>query len=240
MIPLYDDNPARLAPVVTIGIIAACVLVFLWQLSLGDQGEAAMFSLGFIPDLLFSNASTSPGPIPVSKYLTIFTSMFMHGDVLHIAGNMLYLWIFGNNIEGAMGHVKFVIFYLLCGVAAALTQAYMSPDSQIPMIGASGAIAGILGAYLILYPRAHVYTVIALGVYFQQVRLPAIVVLGGFLLLQFVNAALTDPGEPGVAWWAHIGGFVAGIALLPLFKARDVPFFAGQTDGVPRRRGPWG
>ena len=158
--------------------------------------------------------------------LTVFTSMFMHGGWMHLIGNMLYLWIFGNNIEDSMGHVRFVIFYLLCGVAAVFAQALPNTDSTIPMIGASGAISGVLGAYLLLFPRAHVLVLIPLGFYAHTTRLPAMVVLGFWFLLQLLNSALADPGQGGVAFGAHIGGFIAGMVLLPLFKHRHVRLFA--------------
>jgi membrane associated rhomboid family serine protease len=152
--------------------------------------------------------------------------MFLHGGWMHLIGNMLYLWIFGNNVEDAMGHVRFVIFYLLCGVAAVFAQALPDATSTIPMIGASGAISGVLGAYLLLYPRAHVLVAIPLGFYMRTMYLPAMVVLGFWFVLQLINSALADPGQGGVAFGAHIGGFVAGMVLLPLFKHRNVRLFA--------------
>jgi membrane associated rhomboid family serine protease len=145
---------------------------------------------------------------------------------MHLIGNMLYLWIFGNNVEDAMGHVRFVLFYLLCGIVAALAQALPNPDSTIPMIGASGAISGVLGAYLLLYPRARVLVLVPLGYYTRLVHLPAMFVLGFWFVLQLINSALLTQTGGGVAWGAHIGGFVAGMALIPLFKRRNVPLFA--------------
>ncbi len=243
MIPLHDDNPTRISPVVTMATIAACVLAFLWQMSLGGEGgQRAVYSLGVIPAVLFDRAELPPELVLLPSEATVFTSMFLHGGIMHLAGNMLYLWIFGNNVEDSMGHARFVIFYLLCGVAAAVGQAWMHPDSQIPMIGASGAISGVLGAYLLLYPHARVLTVVPLGLYSQMVRLPALLVLGFWFVMQIFSSAAAGGGEKGgVAWFAHIGGFIAGMVLIPLFKHRDVPLFhpAQPAPVLPlgRRRG---
>ena len=227
MIPLHDDNPTTITPLLTVAFIVACVLVFLWQLSLGARGfEAAVFRLGVIPATLLGDKTLPPELALVPPTLTVFTSMFLHGGWMHLIGNMLYLWIFGNNIEDAMGHVRFVIFYLLCGVAAVFAQALPDANSTIPMIGASGAISGVLGAYLLLYPRAHVLVLIPLGFYLRTMRLPAMVVLGFWFVLQLISSALADPGQGGVAFGAHIGGFIAGMVLLPLFKHRNVRLFA--------------
>ncbi|GAB4515117.1 MAG: rhomboid family intramembrane serine protease [Sulfuricaulis sp.] len=226
MIPLRDDNPTTIKPLLTIVFIVACSLVFLWQLSLGANFQAAVFSLGVIPATLLGGQSLPPELALVPPGITVFTSMFLHGGWMHLIGNMLYLWIFGNNVEDAMGHVRFVIFYLLCGVAAVFAQALPNAESTIPMIGASGAISGVLGAYLLLYPRAHVLVLIPLGFYMRTMQLPAMVVLGFWFVLQLVNSALADPGKGGVAFGAHIGGFVAGMVLLPLFKYRHVRLFA--------------
>lgn len=227
MIPLHDDNPTRISPVITMVTMAACVLVFLWQMSLGGEGgQRAVYSLGVIPAVLFDRAELPAELALLPAEATVFTSMFLHGGVMHLVGNMLYLWIFGNNVEDSMGHARFVIFYLLCGVAAAVGQAWMHPDSQIPMIGASGAISGVLGAYLLLYPHARVLTVVPLGLYSQMVRLPALLVLGFWFVMQIFSSAAAGGGEKGgVAWFAHIGGFIAGMVLIPLFKHRDVPLF---------------
>lgn len=248
MIPLYDDNPTARVAIVTIAIIAASCAAFLWQMSLGTaENERAIFGLGFIPALFLGDATLSPELARVPKELTLITSMFLHADALHLGGNMLYLWIFGNNVEDAMGRARFVAFYGLCGIAAAFAQGFAEPSSEMPMIGASGAISGVLGAYLLLYPRATVFTLVPLGFILTTIRLPAVVVLGFYIVIQVMSAALTPVGQPGVAWWAHIGGFVAGIALIPLFKRSDVPFFAPARprDETPpaniyQRRGPWG
>jgi membrane associated rhomboid family serine protease len=227
VIPLHDDNPTTIKPFLTIAFIAACSLVFLWQLSLGTSGfEMAVYGLGVIPAALLGDKILPPELAVVPPTLTVFTSMFMHGGWMHLIGNMLYLWIFGNNIEDAMGHVRFVVFYLLCGIAAVFAQALPNMDSTIPMIGASGAISGVLGAYLLLFPRAHVLVLVPLGFFTRTMYLPAMVVLGFWFVLQLVNTALADPGQGGVAFGAHIGGFIAGMVLLPLFKYRHVRLFA--------------
>jgi membrane associated rhomboid family serine protease len=152
--------------------------------------------------------------------------MFLHGGFMHLIGNMLYLWIFGNNIEDAMGHVRFVGFYLLCGVIAAMSHSFSDPGSVMPMIGASGAISGVLGAYLLLYPRAHVLVLIPLGFFFWRMYVPAFIVLGFWFALQLISGTVTvGGGEGGVAWFAHIGGFLAGMVLIGFFKHRSVRFF---------------
>jgi len=226
MIPLHDDNPTAIKPYVTVALIASCTAVFLWQLSLGAAAERAVYALGVIPAVLFDNITLSPELAIVPPVATIVTSMFLHGGWMHLIGNMLYLWIFGNNVEDAMGHVRFVLFYLLCGIAAVLAQALPNTDSTVPMIGASGAISGVLGAYLLLYPHARVLVLIPLGFYSRLVHLPAMAVLGFWFVLQLISSAFSDPRGGGVAFSAHIGGFIAGMALLPIFKYRHVRLFA--------------
>ncbi|MBI3569865.1 MAG: rhomboid family intramembrane serine protease [Gammaproteobacteria bacterium] len=227
MIPLRDDNPTTIKPYITIAVIVLATLVFLWQVSLGARGfETAVMSLGVIPATLLGDKTLPAELVLVPPMLTVFSSMFLHGGWMHLIGNMLYLWIFGNNVEDAMGHVRFVIFYLLSGVAAVLAQSLPNPDSTVPMIGASGAISGVLGAYLLLYPHARVLVLIPLGFYSRLVHLPAMVVLGFWFVLQLVNSALADPAKGGVAFGAHIGGFIAGMVLLPIFKHRHVRLFA--------------
>ncbi len=230
MIPLHDDNPTRIKPVFTVAFIAACIAVFFWQLSLGPQLQRAIYSFGLIPALLFDIQQPPPEIAVIPTWTTVFTSMFLHGGWMHLIGNMLYLWIFGNNIEDAMGHKRFIVFYLLCGIAAALAQAIPDPQSVIPMVGASGAISGILGAYLLLYPNARVLVAIPLGFILHTTRLPAVWVLGLWFVFQLVNSALSGDQQGGVAWGAHIGGFVAGMLLIPVFKYRHVKMFA------PKRR----
>ena len=227
MIPLRDDNPTTIKPLVTISFIVLCSLVFLWQLSLGANGfRAAVMSLGVIPATLFGDKNLPPELALVPPTMTVLTSQFLHGSWMHLIGNMLYLWIFGNNVEDAMGHVRFTIFYLLCGIVAALAQALPNPDSTLPMIGASGAISGVLGAYLLLFPHARVLVLIPLGFYSRLVPLPAMVVLGFWFVLQLISSALADPRAGGVAFGAHIGGFIGGMVLLLFFKYRHVRLFA--------------
>ena len=226
MIPLHDDNPTTLRPVVTIALMVLCTLVFLWELSLGPVGlERAVYAFGAIPAVLFDQLRLNPALAVIPPELTLLTSMFMHGGWMHLLGNMLYLWIFGNNVEDAMGHGRFLLFYLLCGLIAALGHAWLDPASRVPMIGASGAISGVLGAYLLLYPHARVLVGIPFGFFVHTVYLPAMLVLGMWFLLQILNSAAASGGQGGVAWFAHIGGFIAGMVLLPLFKRRGVRLF---------------
>jgi membrane associated rhomboid family serine protease len=196
--------------------------------------DAAIMILGFTPDALTGPPHRLPGYITVPGPATIFTSMFLHGGWLHLAGNMLYLWIFGNNIEDAMGHVRYLLFYLLCGIVAALSMAYINPHSQIPMVGASGAISGVLAAYMLLFPRARVTVIVPLGIIFYPLVISAIWVIGFWFVLQLISAAFTTAGQPGVAFWAHVGGFAMGLALTPLFKSSQFRLFGDV------RRGPWG
>lgn len=226
MIPLRDDNPTDLTPWVTRSLVVACVVVFLWQFSLGpDAGQQAVYALGVIPAVLLGEAQLPADLVWVPAQLTVITSMFMHGGWMHLIGNMLYLWIFGDNVEDSMGHGRFAVFYIICGVAAVFAQALPAPESQIPMIGASGAISGVLGAYVLLFPRAHVMVAIPFGFYAHIVRLPAMAVLGFWFLLQLLSQFMTPEGEGGVAFRAHIGGFIAGLALVALFKRRNVPLW---------------
>ncbi len=223
--PLYDDNPTRRTPVITIAFIILCVAVYLWQLSLGVRGgERAVYSYGVIPAVLFGYADL-PAPLRViPAWASIVTSMFMHGGLLHLAGNMLYLWIFGNNVEDSMGRGRFIVFYLLCGTAAALAQSIAHPTSEIPMLGASGAIGGVPGAYLVLHPRANVGVLVWFIIIVRIITVPAVLVLGVWFagqILSGVTTPTTDDGG-GVAFWAHVGGFVAGVVLIPFFKRSNV------------------
>jgi membrane associated rhomboid family serine protease len=244
MFPIADDNPRTSTPMVTWSIIAICVLVFFWQLSLGTNGgEIAVFQFGMIPARLFGTATLDPALVEVPAWATVITSMFMHGGWMHLGFNMLFLWIFGDNVEDSMGHGRYLAFYLLCGVAAALAQAFVNPSSTIPMVGASGAISGVLGAYLLLHPHATVRTIIFLGIFATMMHLPAMIVLGLWFLLQLASAAFSTSGTAGVAFWAHVGGFVAGMALVSFFKKSDVTLFQParyRPFQIERRRGPWG
>ena len=218
MIPLRDANPTRRFPVVTIALIVACVAVYLYevmvQASSGQDGfDRLIGGWGLVPArLMGQSAGDSIGGPPAIA--TIFSSMFLHADPLHIGGNMLYLWIFGNNVEDRLGRPLFLVFYLAGGVLAALAQVAIAPHSEVPVIGASGAIAAVLGAYLILYPQARVQTLVYLGFFYQLIQIPAVVILGFWFLLQVMSAVLSvgDPNTSGgVALFAHIGGFVAGV-----------------------------
>jgi rhomboid family protein len=252
MIPLHDDNPTSIRPLVTIALIVACTLVFLWQITLPPRAaQAAVYAFGMIPAVLFGDAELPPQLATVPATVSLITSMFLHGGWLHLIGNMLYLWIFGNNIEDAMGHRRFIVFYLLGGIAAALTQAVQDPGSTVPMIGASGAIGAILGGYIMLFPHARILVLVPLGFFFFTMRIPALVVLGIWFALQFFLSTMSGPGAPGgVATWAHVGGFVAGVILIVPFRYKRFPLFGGpRRAGASRRprpgrrtnlRGPWG
>jgi membrane associated rhomboid family serine protease len=226
MIPLHDDNPTRITPYLTIGFIVICVLVFFWQLSLGENVQRAIYSLGMIPATVFGDKSLPPDLILVPAWMTMFTSMFMHGGFMHLIGNMLYLWIFGNNVEDSMGYVRFIVFYFLCGIAAVFAQALPNPDSEIPMIGASGAISGVLGAYLLLFPHAKVLVAIPFGFYLHTMRIPAGFVLGFWFIMQLISSVGSNSQQGGVAFGAHIGGFVAGMLLIPFFKYKRIRLFS--------------
>jgi rhomboid family protein len=233
MIPISDDNPAYLTPFVTWAIIAGCIGVFLWQLSLGRHAEAELiYAYSLVPVRFFAHPFTGLEGAP-SPALTLFTSMFLHGSWLHLGGNMLFLWIFGNNVEDLMGHIRYALFYLICGTAAALTQSFTDPQSAIPMLGASGAISGVLAAYVLAYPQARVTVIIPLGILLYPVKIAAFYVVGFWFLLQLLSWSLSNPNQPGVAFAAHIGGFCAGLLLTPIFKSSAIPLFG-------RKRGPWG
>lgn len=221
MIPIRDENPTRTTPVVTYGLLGACTLVFLWQSSLSGRAEqAVVYALGMIPATLTGQAELPASLALVPPAATVVTSMFLHGGWLHLGGNLLYLWIFGNNVEEAMGHGRFLVFYLLCGVGAALAQVAPDPASTVPMVGASGAISGVLGAYALLHPHARVLVWVPFG---GLLYLPAVVVLGLWFVMQVLASALAGEQEGGVAFGAHIGGFLAGLALVALFKRPGVP-----------------
>ena len=218
MIPIRDENPTRRIPFVNYALIAINVLVFLWQVSLGSYGDVALYNMALIP-LNVTNG------LDLGDARAILTSMFMHAGLMHLLGNMLYLWIFGDNVEDVLGHFRYLIFYLLGGVAASVTHIVLYPSSTVPTVGASGAIAATLGAYLLLFPQRRVVTIIPLGFFLQIARLPAILVLGMWFLLQLFEGTLalglTQLG--GVAFWAHIGGFVYGMLIGPLLRRSNQP-----------------
>jgi membrane associated rhomboid family serine protease len=234
MIPISDDNTPRTAPFVNWALIAICVVVYIWEERLGLSMSRAFDAYGFIPASLMSPQPDVDAGGRLPAFVTIFTSMFLHGGIWHLIGNMLYLWIFGNAIEDAMGHARHLLFYLLCGAAAAMLMAFMDPASQVPMIGASGAISGVLGAYMLLYPRVKVTVVVPVGIIFYPFHIAAVWVVGLWFAMQLLSAVTSTPDSPGVAWWAHIGGFLAGMALTPFLKSAQIPYFGGR-----RRRGPW-
>ena len=223
MIPIHDDNPTTITPYITYLLIILCVLVFLWELSLAEQVERVFYSLGVVPAVLVGDQPLLPELVIIPAWVSVFTSMFMHGGWMHLLSNMLYLWIFGNNIEDAMGHWRFMVFYLICGIAAVFAQVLPDPDSTIPMIGASGAISGVLGAYLLLYPHARVLMAIPLGIFFYTVRIPAGFVLIFWFGMQLFSSYVTGQQQGGVAFGAHIGGFLAGMALIPFFRYKHHP-----------------
>ncbi len=215
MLPLKDLNPTRTTPVVNYLIIALNVVVFFWELTLGPDLQPVMMNIAFIPARFWI-----PGYL-LPNLATIFISMFLHGGFLHIAGNMLYLWIFGDNIEDRLGHGKYLFFYLICGFGATLSQAFFNASSQVPTIGASGAIAGVLGAYLVLFPTARVRTLIPIFVILIIRDIPAVFILGFWFVLQLISGvgSLGVPNSSdlgGVAFFAHIGGFVLGMILIVL------------------------
>jgi membrane associated rhomboid family serine protease len=210
MIPLRDVIPSRTVPGVTIALIGLNALVFFYQISLGDEVGDLVVRFGLIP------ADFS--------WLAVLTSMFLHGGLLHFGGNMLYLWIFGDNVEDRLGHGRFLGFYLLCGMAAAVVQSLLLPGSTIPMVGASGAIAGVMGAYFMLYPRSRIVTLVPLFFFIQLIEIPAIFFLGIWFLMQFLSGigsfATATAGQPagGIAFWAHVAGFAAGVAGVLAFR----------------------
>ncbi len=218
MIPYKDDNPTKTTPFVTLIIIALNIAVFVLQLLSPRGSQQIAYDYGAIPQYILHFHSDQPIPAP----LTIFTSMFMHGGLMHIGGNMLYFWIFGNNIEDRIGHVRFVFFYLFCGVVAAFAHALSAPGSAIPMIGASGAIAGVLGAYLLLFPSARVHTIVFFGFFVQVIRIPALIVIGFWAIIQFVSGLIGQGmlHQGGTAWFAHVGGFLAGLITIKLWLPR--------------------
>lgn len=220
MIPLKDDNPTRTIPFVTISFIAMNILVFIMELMYAGDREAVVYAFGAIPYNITSFAHTQP----LHPFLTIFTSMFMHGGLFHIAGNMLYLWIFGNNIEDQLGHIKFIFFYLFCGIVAVLAHTMTAPSSTLPMIGASGAISGVLGAYVLLFPHARVHTLLFFFIFVKIVRIPALIVIGFWAIIQVINGLVSQGFLPqgGVAWFAHVGGFMAGLATIKLWQLRRI------------------
>jgi membrane associated rhomboid family serine protease len=222
MFPLKDTIPSSSFPFVTIGIIVINFVVFLYELTLGPQLNTFINQYGVIPSHILTTLNKNwlyfiPASVPV------FSSIFIHGGWMHIIGNMWYLWIFGDNIEDRTGHFRFFLFYVICGVAATVSHIIMNPASNLPTVGASGAIAGVMGAYLILFPRSRILTLIFLIIFIQIIEIPAIFFLGFWILLQVVSGSISSglaQEGGGVAWWAHIGGFFVGLVIVFFFKKR--------------------
>ncbi len=220
IIPLRDTVPSSRTPVVNYALIALNALVFVYQVTLGEAVTDFVYAYGVIPYRFLHLFSTHPVEI-----LTPLFAMFLHGGWLHVIGNMLYLYIFGDNVEDMLGHGKYLVFYLLCGVFSFLVQILFQSNSMVPNVGASGAIAGVLGAYILLFPRARVVTLVPILIFFTVVEIPAFIFLGVWFLIQFASGALSlgrsSALSGGVAWWAHIGGFLAGMVLLRIMTSRD-------------------
>ncbi len=220
MIPLKDHIPTRRTPIVNYGLIALSILVYGFQMLSGPQADSRVYEFALIPFHLTHSLS-------LSAITNLFTSMFMHAGLAHLGGNMLYLWIFGDNVEDRMGRGRYLLFYLLGGVVASLTHIVTNPNSQIPTVGASGAIAAVLGAYLVLYPQSRVLTIIPLGIFIRITTIPASIVLGLWFVMQFFSGVLSlgGPDVGGVAFWAHIGGFVVGVVFAKIIAKPKEPEF---------------
>ena len=264
--PIGDDNPTKTKPFVNWTLLSLCILIFLWQAGLTVRdSQLVILSFGFVPSEFFGQPGLDPRINHVGGFTSIFTSMFMHGGWMHLIGNMAFLYIYGDNVEDEMGHGRYLLFYVICGVVAALSQGIAAPGSPIPMVGASGAISGVMGAYLVLHPLANIRFFYFVFVLVGTTMVPAWLVLGFWFGGQLLNSAQVSAGEPGVAFLAHIGGFVAGAVLVFFFKKKDVrvfqprhsrAFHSTRMRSVPRRgrgsvpgvggsppnhrKGPWG
>jgi membrane associated rhomboid family serine protease len=229
MIPLKDTIPSRTFPAVNIALVIINCLVFLYELALGPGLSPFIERYGIIPARFFNAGMISDMIAP------LFSFMFLHGGWLHVISNMLYLWIFGDNVEDRMGHFRYLVFYLMCGVASGLVQLFVSPASRIPIVGASGAIAGVMGAYLLLYPFGRVVTLVFFFIFIDVIQIPAFFFLVFWFVLQFFSGTFATPGqEGGVAWWAHVGGFLCGLLMVFPFAGRKKP-----ARWVIRKRHPW-
>jgi len=235
-LPLYDDNPIRRTPIVTYVLIGLCVGAFLWQL--GQDAQLVAYRFGMIPARLLGSARLAPDLAIIPAWATIFTSMFLHGGWLHLGGNMLFLWIFGNNVEDLLGRARYLLLYFASGAAAALLQALSAQDAQVPMIGASGAVAGVLGAYLMTYPRANVHCLVWFVIFFWIVTVPAWILLGLWFAMQLLSGLAAQPDTPGVAFWAHVGGFATGVVLFLALRPRRVRLLQPQRTPVWARVPP--
>ena len=224
MFPLKDNIQASNFPIVNIGLIVINIVFFIYQMSYGHKVDQLIYAFGFIPSRFFSQQAE--GWLNPSGFLPVFSSMFLHANLIHLISNMWMLWIFGDNVEDCMGHGRYLLFFLLCGVASVAAQAIANPQSSIPMIGASGAISGVLGAYFLTYPHARILTLLPIFILIYLIELPAYFFLGFWFLMQFVQGSLYSMNADkmmggGVAWWAHVGGFAAGVVLLQVFRCKD-------------------
>jgi membrane associated rhomboid family serine protease len=224
MFPLKDNIQARTFPIVNIGLIVINIVFFVYQMSYGHRADQLIFTFGFIPERFF--AEQAEGWLNISGFLPVFSSMFLHANLIHLISNMWMLWIFGDNVEDCMGHGRYLLFFLLCGVASVAAQALANPQSALPMIGASGAISGVLGAYFLTYPHARILTLLPIFILIYLIELPAYFFLGFWFIMQFVQGSLYSLNSDqivggGVAWWAHVGGFAAGVVLLQVFRCKD-------------------
>lgn len=230
MIPIKDDIPSKSYPIVNTTLIVLNVTAFFFELLLGDQLEFFIHQFGVIPfKYFYSEAITIDGSVVQfsmsERIIPLFTSMFLHGGWMHLIGNMLYLFIFGDNVEDRMGHFRYIVFYILCGLAGSFAHIITNPESTIPTIGASGAISGVLGAYLLLYPTARIIVIIPILFFWDIIKLPALIVLGFWFVTQLFQGTLALAVETtasgGVAWWAHIGGFAFGMIAINIFKKKS-------------------
>jgi len=224
MFPLKDNIPAKNFPYVNIGLIVINVIFFIYELSYGHEVDRIIFALGFVPARFLAHQSENW--LNPAGFLPVFSSMFLHANLIHLLSNMWMLWIFGDNVEDCMGHGRYLLFFLLCGLASVGAQTISDPHSTIPMVGASGAISGVLGAYFLTYPHARILTLLPIVIFFYLIELPAYFFLGFWFVIQFLQGSLYSlnseqiPGG-GVAWWAHVGGFAAGVMLLWAFRCKD-------------------
>ncbi len=224
MIPLKDNIPAKNFPYVNIGLILINSAFFIYEMSYGPELDQLIFTLGFIPArFIAQQGETLLNP---AGFLPVFSSMFLHANLVHLISNMWMLWIFGDNVEDCMGHGRYLLFFLLCGIASVFAQTISNPQSAIPMVGASGAISGVLGAYIITYPKARILTLVPIVILFYIIELPAYFFLGFWFLIQLIQGSLYSLNSEqmaggGVAWWAHVGGFAAGVMLLQVFRCKD-------------------
>jgi len=241
MIPLKDDIPARRFPVVNISLIGVNIAVFLFEWASGPHINQLIMRFGFVPARFSSMYSWDY--LDISRYTTIFTSLFLHGSLFHVLANMWVLWIFGDNVEDCMGRLRYLIFFFLCGIASVVAQALSNPDSTLPLVGASGAISGVLGAYFLTYPRARILTLVPIFILFYLIDLPAFIFLGLWFFIQFVSGYASMMAKDaatggGIAWWAHVGGFGAGVVLVHLFRQEKLcQAYQRATKRVRRLKG---